>query len=130
MAWPIVSAIVSLLTTGITTYAEHKKLKAEKTLEIEKAKIKRVQKLDEADADWDTIMAEATDNSWKDEYWTIVLSIPAIGAFIPEAVPHIKAGFDALQTMPEWYRWALGIAVAAAFGFRKLAGFIGNNKNG
>ena len=79
-------------------------------------------------ADWDTLMAKATETSWKDEYWTIVLSIPAILCFVPGMVEHVRAGFDALGGMPGWYQWMLGIAVGAAFGYRKIADFMSLKK--
>jgi hypothetical protein len=42
-------------------------------------------------------------------------------AFIPEAVPIVKNGFDVLQQMPDWYKGFLGAAVAASFGIRTLS---------
>ena len=42
-------------------------------------------------------------------------------AFIPEAVPIVQNGFEALDAMPEWYKGFLGAAVAASFGLRGLA---------
>jgi len=92
---PIIGPLISLITTGVERYAENKKLKAEAKIELGKAKIKRIQNLDAADADWDTLMAKATEASWKDEYWTIVLSIPAILAFFPSMVDDVLAGFNA-----------------------------------
>ena len=50
-------------------------------------------------AEWERIMAEASKNSWKDEWLTIVFSIPLILVFIPSMVEHIQAGFTALATL-------------------------------
>lgn len=125
---PILGPLISLITTGVEKYAEHKKLELEQKGEIIAARTRRIQKLDEADANWDTIMAEGSQNSWKDEYWTIVLSIPAILAFFPGAVEYVLAGFEALNKMPDWYKAAVGIAIAAAFGYRKLVPLIKGNK--
>jgi len=126
---PLIGPILSLFTTGVEKYAEHKKLKAEQGIEIDKAKIRRIQKLDDADSNWDKIMAEGSKDSWKDEYWTIVLSIPAILAFIPAMADDVLAGFIVLDAMPDWYKAALGVAIGAAFGFRKLSSMMGK-KNG
>jgi len=57
-------------------------------------------------------------HSWKDEYWTVVLSIPLIAGFFPAAAPHILAGFKVLAEMPEFYQYWLGICVLTAFGMR------------
>ncbi len=71
---------------------------------------------------WETIMAEASVTSWKDEWLTILFSIPLILAFVPPAVPVVKAGFEALQSMPDWYRYTLSVIVAASFGVRSVIG--------
>jgi hypothetical protein len=39
-------------------------------------------------ADWETAMARASNQSFKDEWLTILFSIPLILAFIPSAVPY------------------------------------------
>ena len=121
---PIIGPLISLFTTGVARYAEHKKIKAEGKIAIEQAKVRRIQKLDTDDANWDRVMAESSNDSWKDEYWTIVLSIPAILAFFPSMVDDVLNGFEALEAMPDWYKAALGIAIGAAFGFRKLSQYM------
>lgn len=122
---PIIGPILGLITTGVERYAEHKRVIAEGKIEAQKARNRRIEHLDAADADWDKIMAEGGQSSWKDEFWTILLAIPIPLAFFPDAVPAIKAGFEVLSQMPDWYLAAVGIAIAAAFGFRKYAGMIG-----
>ena len=118
---PILGPLLGLISTGVERYAEHKKLESEQKLEIQKAKVRRIAKLDAADSNWDKIMAEASSSSWKDEFWTIVLAIPAVLAFFPDYVDAVQQGFKALETMPDWYKAAVGVAIAAAFGFRKFA---------
>ncbi|WP_199453484.1 hypothetical protein [Marinobacter sp. bablab_jr008] len=68
--------------------------------------------------EWEKLQAQASAHSWKDEYWTIVLSVPAIMCFFPEGVDVAKAGFAALDTMPEYYRYFLGVAITASFGIK------------
>lgn len=68
--------------------------------------------------EWEKLQAQASANSWKDEYWTIVLSIPAIMCFFPQGVDAAAAGFAALDTMPEYYRYFLGVAITASFGIK------------
>ena len=118
---PIIGPLLSLVSTGVSAYADHKKLKQEHKQAIEQAKIDRIKNLDAADADWDRIMAKNSGESWKDEWFTILLSIPAILAFIPQMEEYVAAGFDALHAMPDWYKAAFLTAVAASFGMRKLA---------
>ena len=65
---------------------------------------------------------------WKDEWFTIVLSLPAILCFIPGMATVVAEGFGALKETPDWYQWLLLIAVASAFGYRKLADFMSLKK--
>lgn len=77
---------------------------------------------------WEEIMAQGSLNSWKDEWFTVVLSIPLILCFFPFAVPHVAAGFAALAGMPQWYFYLLSCAVAASFGVRNVIGAIKGGK--
>ena len=70
---------------------------------------------------WEVTQAEGANNSWKDEWFVIILSIPMVGAFIPSVVPYIEQGFAVLNGMPEYYKAFLGAAMAASFGIKSLA---------
>ena len=41
-------------------------------------------------------------------------------AFIPQMQPYVVAGFEILADTPEWYRYSLGVMVAASFGVRSF----------
>lgn len=82
-------------------------------------------------ANWETHQASASADSWKDEYWTVVLSLPVVLAFfgVPVCVfffpdklsmlhSAIQQQFELLNGLPEWYRWALGASIGASFGFK------------
>lgn len=111
---------------------EIKQAKVETEVAIEKAKavsaVKIAENAQQADIEWDKLMAERSDKTWRDEYITILMSIPAILAFIPWTQDIAIKGFEILSQTPEWYRYTLGVVVAAAFGFRKVADVIGSSK--
>ena len=44
--------------------------------EISKAKHEAQMQTIQNNADWEAKMADASANSWKDEFWTLVLSVP------------------------------------------------------
>lgn len=73
------------------------------------------------DADWESKMAEASANSWKDEYLTIVLTLPiiAVGYSIvtgdQSVIDRLNDGFLALERLPEWYQYLLFLACSSAF---------------
>ena len=50
--------------------------------------------------DWDLEMAKGSQSSWKDEWLTILFSIPLILAFIPGMEEVVKNGFAHLPTKP------------------------------
>ena len=90
------------------------------------AKIKRILQ----EGDWEKTMATGSLNSWKDEFWTLVIAAPLILVFFPATRRWIEDGFLAIQTsMPEWYVYVLSVAVASAFGVRSIIGSIKNLKS-
>ena len=113
----LVTAITNLAGTWVSAKAESTKATAE-------AKATALKTAAQSTADWERIMAEASKNSWKDEWLTIVFSIPLILVFIPSMVGHIQAGFNALATLPTWYHEILMVIVLASFGVKAGKGLM------
>ena len=126
----LAKGLLSPVTNIITGWQKRKSAKLTSDLKINEAKtdakIDKIKTGQSADIAWEQTQIDKS--GWKDEYWTIVLSIPAILCFVPGMVEHVRAGFDALGGMPGWYQWMLGIAVGAAFGYRKIADFMSLKK--
>ena len=79
-----------------------------------------------SEADWEKVMAEGSRDSWKDEWLTILFSVPLVLAFCGEWGRDIVAdGFTALNSMPDYYRYTLGAIVSASFGIRGATKFFG-----
>ena len=79
-------------------------------------------------ADWEKLMAKGSQNSWKDEWLTILFSIPLILAFCGDWGRQIVAeGFAALEAMPDYYQYTLGVIVSASFAVRSATKFFGKN---
>ena len=79
------------------------------------------------DSKWEIIMAQGTQNSWKDELVTVVILIPTILVFIPGMEDIVKNGFARLNELPEWYTYLLFLTVSAALGIRGLDKWRKNN---
>ncbi len=94
--------------------------KAKAAVKVEKAKADaEVQKrVATGEIDWEANMADATKDSWKDEFALVVLLLPSILVFIPSLTEHVKAGFEVLNTLPDWYHYLLFIAVSSSFGIK------------
>jgi len=79
-----------------------------------------------SEADWEKVMAEGSRDSWKDEWLTILFSVPLILAFSGEwGRDIVEDGFVALNAMPDYYRYTLGAIVSASFGIRGATKFFG-----
>ena len=79
-----------------------------------------------SEADWEKVMAEGSRDSWKDEWLTILFSVPLVLAFCGEWGRNIVMdGFAALDAMPDYYRYTLGAIVSASFGIRGATKFFG-----
>ena len=76
------------------------------------------------DADWESKMADASANSWKDEWFAILLSahivagLYCVGFNDPAVMGRVHDAFEALGNLPEWYQYLLFIAVTSSFGIR------------
>ena len=77
-------------------------------------------------AEWEKLMAQGAQHSWKDEFFSLILAAPCILAFCGEWGRQIvQDGFTALDAMPDYYRYFLGCAIAASFGLRGASKFWG-----
>jgi len=89
-------------------------------------KAKQAAKLEQikSGADWEAKMAAASGASYKDEFWTVVLAVPifmigyAIAMNDTSVIERVELGFEALNSLPEWYQYLLFLAVSASFGIR------------
>ena len=94
--------------------------KAEEKKAIQQRKITAIQN----DADWEAKMADATKDSWKDEFFSVILAMPLIAVAYsvamdnPEVINRLDMAFDTLNTLPEWYQYLLFVAVTSSFGIR------------
>ena len=94
--------------------------KAEEKKAIQQRKISQINN----DADWEAKMADATKDSWKDEFFSIILAMPLIAVAYsvamdnPQVIERLDMAFDTLNTLPEWYQYLLFIAVTSSFGVK------------
>ena len=102
---------------------ETKKAKAEQKLTKIKAETSLMEKRIKGELDWDVEAMKSSKESWKDEYLTILFSIPLLLCFIPFTVEYVERGFTALQQTPDWYKYTLGVIVSASFGIKGASKF-------
>ena len=104
--------------------------KADEKKAIQQRKINQINN----DADWEAKMANATSNSWKDEFWSIILALPIAAVAYSVAIDdvsiidRVREGFAVLDSLPEWYQYLLFIAVSASFGLKSADKLMGMKK--
>ena len=96
------------------------KTKADGAAKVAEAKARATvaEKVASGQVEWEGKMADATVDSWKDEFALVVLLAPAILVFIPGMRDYVKEGFQILATLPDWYQYLLYIAISASFGIK------------
>ena len=74
------------------------------------------------EAGWERIMAKGSQDSWKDEAWTVLFIIIIAMCFVPFTQPYVQAGFAAFDQTPQWFQWAMYASIGASFGIRGMKG--------
>tara|TARA_R110000744_G_C18926965_1_gene512643 strand:- start:60 stop:443 length:384 start_codon:yes stop_codon:yes gene_type:complete len=119
----MIGAIVNGITNLGSTYLKNKG--AEKQA-IHESKMTQIS----GDVDWESKMAAASGDSWKDEYLIILLTSPVIAIMYgavtnnPEIIARVEYGFTVLNNLPEWFSYLLGVGVTASFGVKGAGQFM------
>tara|TARA_S200002703_G_scaffold7427_1_gene7730 strand:+ start:981 stop:1361 length:381 start_codon:yes stop_codon:yes gene_type:complete len=119
-----------LLGPALELGKEFIKGKAEEKKAIQERKINAIQN----DANWEEKMASATDKSLKDEFWSVILSLPILAVAYSvitdntAVIDRLNSAFDTLNSLPEWYQYLLFIAVSASFGLKSADKIMGLKK--
>ena len=118
----LVKPLFGVLTESVKGFVETKKAKADlKLTEIKAQKTLKEQQI-AGNVKWEASAVDQMQGSIKDEIALIVLLTPAILVFIPGMTDHIKAGFEALHSLPSYYQHLLYIAISASFGIKGASG--------
>jgi len=122
----LIGPIADLAGTWMSGKVEEKKAQSATKVAMAQAEAVVMQKKATGEIDWDLKMADASAHSWKDEWLTVLFSVPLILAFCGEWGRQIVSdGFTALEAMPQYYQYTLGTIVAASFGTRAATKFFG-----
>ena len=117
MIWNIISTVAGGVVDVVKTKTETKKLLA-------KAEQTHAMKMAEGKIEYEIAAQKQMNNSWKDEWFVILLSVPLVLVFLsvflnrPEWVSKLKEGFDTLNSLPEWYIYSLLAAIFSSLGLK------------
>lgn len=122
----VVPAIVDFIGKWWMRREETRAVEHQAEIEIKKAEVnstlRRLETQQQMDSEWE--IEQIKQSGWKDEWVTILISIPLVLCFIPGGTIYVTNGFEALKGTPDWYQYAVLAVFAAALGFRKLTDFI------
>jgi len=121
----LLKPFLGLATDIVGGIVETKKAKAKQKLIKIEAETQVIQQQIKGEIDWDVEAIKGSKESWKDEYLTILFSIPLLLCFLPFTVEYVERGFAALAMTPDWYKYTLGVIVSASFGIKGASKFIG-----
>ncbi|HAF37966.1 MAG TPA: hypothetical protein DCG72_03195 [Gammaproteobacteria bacterium] len=122
MIGALIGPIAGLASSWLQGKADKNAAEAQLKLSEAEAKAKILLSEKTSVADWERIMAEGSKTSWKDEWLTLLFSVPLILSFTGQwGRDAVFQGFAALEAMPMWYQYTLGVIVAASFGVRSAA---------
>ena len=118
-----VPAIISGLFGIGKTFLDHRR---------EKSQAKHERKVKEITGEISVQQSRIADmaTSWKDEYLAIIISLPFLAVFWyaltgnPEGIQRVKDAFEAMNSLPEWYRWAFLGIIGGVFGLRGVDKFL------
>ena len=118
----MLTALIGPIANLAGTWFENKvaKTKADGEAKVAEARARAsvAEKVAAGEVAWEGKMADATVDSWKDEFALVVLLLPAILVFLPGMKDYVKDGFEILASLPEWYQYLLYIAISASFGIK------------
>ena len=127
---PIIGAVLGTIVNSVADWwkrrEETRAMEHQTAMDIKKAEalsvVRRLETQQQLDSEWE--IEQIKQSGWKDEWVTILVSIPLVACFIPGAVGYVRDGFAVLETMPAWYQYSVLAVFAAALGFRKLTDFV------
>jgi len=121
----LIKPLLGVASDAISGYVDTRKAKAQQKLVKIEAETEIVKQQIKGEIDWDVEAIKGSKESWKDEYLTILFSIPLLLCFLPFTEEYVERGFAALAMTPDWYKYTLGVIVSASFGIRGATKFFG-----
>tara|TARA_R100000458_G_C8277649_1_gene253257 strand:+ start:1909 stop:2295 length:387 start_codon:yes stop_codon:yes gene_type:complete len=124
----LIQSLAGIAGDAVSGYMETKKAKAKQKLMKIEAETSLMEQQIKGEVEWDIEAVKNSGGSWKDEYLTILFSIPLLLCFLPFTVGYVERGFEALAMTPDWYKYTLGIIVSASFGIKGATKMFGGKK--
>jgi|TARA_R100001530_G_scaffold123812_1_gene91872 hypothetical protein len=117
-------AIIGPVASLAKTWIEGKQQKAKLKSQVELTKLEATKTKIEKDGNWDEAAMSASDQSWKDEAWTLTFIFLIFASFFPPLQPFMAEGFKFLkEDCPDWLTYGILASIAGSFGLKSIAQF-------
>lgn len=121
--------ILSNLASGLVSpITNHFTKKNDNKTKVKQQQIQRLMNSDDKEAEWESIQAESGNDSWKDEWITLIITLPIPVIFVsvilsvlfknPLIAQAAKAGVIAIKELVPNYAELLYIVCLAAIGIK------------
>ena len=97
----ILTVLGSILKPVTEAYGSHQ----ERKKAIHLKELEGIQNADASEFMADKARAEGLKGSWKDEFITLVVTVPIIMCFVPGWEGYVSSGFDVLNDTPQWFQY-------------------------
>lgn len=120
MTW--LTALFSPLVGLFQSHQDSKHKAKERKDRLDEAKtVATIKRLEQGDANATRLDELSLANrGWEADYLLFITTLPVLLAFIPQCVPFVEAGFEALESTPEYYWYVLAMIYIDTFGFRRM----------
>ena len=116
------TAILGPVASLAKTWIEGKQKKAQLKSQVELTKLEATKTKIEKDGNWDESAMRASDNSWKDEAWTLTFIFILFASFFTALQPYMQQGFLFLKNdCPDWISYGMLASIAGSFGLKGIA---------
>ena len=127
MVWQLLAKpLLDVAAQGVKSFAANKAAKNELKLTEIKASKKRMEDIAAGKIAWEQSAVDQMQNSWKDEFWTLIFGAILAGCFLPWTQDYVAKGFIFLdEHTPSWFSTCLILCISASFGIKGAKGAIG-----
>ena len=127
MVWQLIAKpLLDVAAQGVKSFAANKAAKNELKLTEIKASKKRMEDVAAGKIAWEQSAVDQMQNSWKDEFWTLIFGSILAGCFLPWTQDYVAKGFIFLdEHTPSWFSTCLILCISASFGIKGAKGAIG-----
>ena len=118
---------VAAVKTAVNIFSNRQETKRLEAL----AEMRHMERMAKGEIEFQKTAQAAQDNSWKDEFVLVVVSLPilvlAYAVFFGDTAMKEKLDlfFNYFNTLPQWYQWLLIGIFGAIYGLKPMTGMIG-----